>query len=127
MDEVHAPKLHITRSKHTGWLVITLTGEMDCMERESLDKLRESAALGRNCVIDLRGLGFIDSTGLGCLMAMYKRLKETDLKFRLVVQPTGPLRRILQITGLDRVFVLAETIEAAIESPEPKRQARKLL
>lgn len=66
-------------------------------------------------VIDLSGATFIDSSALGVLVGALKRMKEADGRLDIVL-PTSPLRRIFEITALDRVLVLHETRAEALSS-----------
>ncbi len=59
-------------------------------------------------VIDLSDATFLDSSALGVLVGALKRVKEADGQLDIVL-PTSPLRRIFEITALDRVLTLHET------------------
>ena len=72
-------------------------------------------------VVDLSETSFLDSTSLGVLLGAMKRLREQDGQIRLVV-PRPEVRRIFEITLLDRIFPLHETQEEALA--EPSDQAR---
>ncbi|GAA4760074.1 STAS domain-containing protein [Nocardioides endophyticus] len=63
-------------------------------------------------VIDLTGVTFIDSLGLGALIGIHKRARV--LQGSLVVVPSPAANRVLVATALDRVFKLHETVEAAL-------------
>jgi len=64
-------------------------------------------------VIDLSSATFLDSSALGVLVGALKRMKEADGQLDIVL-PTSPLRRIFEITALDRVLVLHETRAEAL-------------
>ena len=66
-------------------------------------------------VIDLSGATFLDSSALGVLVGALKRMREADGQLDIVL-PTSPLRRIFEITALDRVLVLHETRAEALSS-----------
>lgn len=55
-------------------------------------------------VIDLAAVDYIDSSGIGALVSLRKRLPG-DSALRLA-DPSDFVLKILQITGLDRVFVV---------------------
>jgi anti-sigma B factor antagonist len=64
-------------------------------------------------VLDLTEVTFVDSMTLGTLVANAKRARANGGELRLVV--TGsPIRRILEVTLLDRVFPIDETREQAL-------------
>lgn len=71
-------------------------------------------------VLDLSHATFVDSMALGVLLGAMKRVRAAGGRLRLVV-PQTELRRIFEITLLDRVLALDTTREAAlraVESPE---------
>jgi anti-sigma B factor antagonist len=68
------------------------------------DEIR--AALPATCVgldLDLSGLTFLDSSGLGTLVALHKTLRSRNGTVRLL-QPAPNVRQILELTRLHRVF-----------------------
>ncbi len=65
----------------------------------------------RRVMIDATKVDFIDSTGLGALVALFKMMGEGG---RIVVAGAKPpVRRLFEITKLDSVFVLVADPEAA--------------
>jgi len=99
------------------WTVVSVHGEIDAYTSPQLrSKLREVIDRGSlDLLIDLEGVGFMDSTGLGVLIGALKRLRERDGRVALVVT-RPPLLRILRITGLDQVFTLYESLDGAVAS-----------
>lgn len=97
------------------WTVVEVKGEVDLY---TAPKLREEILSrvesgDRKIVVDLGDVGFLDSTGLGVLVGALKRLKEQDGTLALVC-PQGAVLRVLQITGLDRVFPIHESVDQAL-------------
>lgn len=85
--------------------VISLAGELDLMYSERVEEqLRLSeAAEGRMIVLDLRGLTFIDSTGISVLLRAYLRAQEEGR--RLVLLPGPPfVQKVFSVSGMDRFF-----------------------
>jgi anti-sigma B factor antagonist len=73
----------------------------------------------RKLIVDLPAVDFIDSSGLGALVSALKRLKQTDPTgdIRLAdVQP--PVRAVLEIIRLHRVFSQFASVDEAIHSFE---------
>jgi anti-sigma B factor antagonist len=66
----------------------------------------------RQVVVDLGRVEFLDSTGLGVLVGALKRLRGVDGELSLVCAQER-LLKIFRITGLDRVFTLYESVDAA--------------
>ncbi len=97
------------------WNVVTVTGDLDMASAPSLRQAVVSAKLDRPMVVlDLRGVGFVDSTGLGVIVGLLKRLRTADGDLRLVIDEPR-VRRVFEITDLTRVFRLFATVDEAVE------------
>lgn len=68
-------------------------------------------------VVDLSKTTFIDSTGLGVLVGAKKRCESHGGWLRLA-KPQRDVRHMLWVTGLLRVFVIENDVEAAIAAQE---------
>lgn len=95
--------------------VLLVHGDADL---HSAPELRErlSSAIGDGAttlVVDLSQTAIVDSTSLGVLLRAMKDLRERDGQLELVV-PRADLRRVFEITMLDRIFALHETQEEAL-------------
>lgn len=97
--------LALESRNENGWAVLQVRGEVDLYTSPQLrDGITELLDQGANrIVIDLSGIEFMDSTGLGVLVVGLKRAKERNGEFALVCRE-GSVQKILSITGLDRVF-----------------------
>jgi anti-sigma B factor antagonist len=69
-------------------------------------------------VVDLSGLAHIDSTGMGVLVGMKKRAEAHGGWVRLACVPEH-VGRLFRSVGLTKVFVIADTIEGAINWTAP--------
>ena len=98
-----------------GSAVVIIEGELDVATSPELKELlRDLAARGiaRQLVIDLSACSFLDSTGLGLLVAAQR---SADAPLDLVV--TDPqIGRLLKITALDQLFDVHGSRAAALES-----------
>ena len=56
-------------------------------------------------VVDLSGITFLDSTGLGVLVTLWREARNAGGKFQ-VARPSAAATRILEITGVDSLFDL---------------------
>jgi anti-sigma B factor antagonist len=66
--------------------------------------------------VDLRDVGYIESEGLGTLVAVRKRLRPSDKSLCLVLDPQqSVLRRTFEITGLDKIFPIHPSLDDAVE------------
>lgn len=102
-----------------GWSVARVAGELDVA---TAPRLREQllAALTdgrRNLVLDLTGVAFLDSTGLGVIVGVLKRARTLGGDLRIVC-PEGSVRRVFEITALDRTMSLSDTVDAALAGAE---------
>ena len=99
-------ELDIESRTEDGWTVLEARGELDLY---TAPKLRDDV-LGiidrgdQRIAIDLNGVGFIDSTGLGILVACLKRVREREGRMVLIAPESSPLRRLLSLTGLEQVL-----------------------
>ncbi len=60
-----------------------------------------------NVLIDGEELDYIDSTGLGVLMGIYKKLQEKNLNIRIInLKPN--IYKLFDITGLNKIFSIQE-------------------
>jgi anti-sigma B factor antagonist len=95
--------------------VISLTGEVDLYTapefKAELVKVIEGWA--EHVVVDLSDTTFIDSTTLGVLISGVKRLRPRNGRLALVITDRN-IRKIFDITGLDRVFPIFEERERAL-------------
>ena len=80
---------------------VLFTGELDIAGAHEADEaVRQAESAGTGAVtIDLRGLTFMDSTGLRLLVAADRRAREAGRTLR-IVRGQEPIQRVLELTGL---------------------------
>lgn len=97
-------------------VILYLEGEMDLhtapLFRERLEAVVARYGVSR-VLVDLSGVAFIDSSGLGALLGRHRALRERGGGLRLAV-PEGRLRSILELAGLTRAL---EVLEAPPVAP----------
>jgi anti-sigma B factor antagonist len=102
--------------ERNGGVVISLVGELDLynahMVREEL--FAATARSPERLVVELSGVTFIDSTGLGVLIEARTRL--ANRKAFLLVAPGLETRRALEISGLDRHFAVHDSLDEALSA-----------
>jgi anti-sigma B factor antagonist len=101
--------LSLDRRTHGTWAVIEVGGELDLYTAPSFRESVLEAAGDTDApkvIVDFRGLGFIDSSGLGAIVACLKHLRERGGDLALAAPEGSGLRRLLDLTGLDRVLTL---------------------
>jgi anti-sigma B factor antagonist len=95
--------------------VLDVAGEVDVYSAPSLRE-RVTALLqpeSMHLVVDLTRISFIDSTGLGVLVAGQNRAGELGGGLSLVCQQERVLK-LFRITGLDQVFAIFPTLPEAL-------------
>jgi anti-sigma B factor antagonist len=94
-----------------GSFLIALGGEWDLYNRPELEAalIEAEAAAEPLVVIDLSHATFIDSSVLGALVEARKRMLERV--GMAVVAQDRQIRKVFEITGLDAVFTLYETLD----------------
>jgi len=97
--------------------VVSLEGEVDLYTapelKQELHRLVGEGA--KRIVIDMTATTFIDSTTLGVLLSVVKRVRPEGGAVVLVC-PDRNVKRIFEITLLDRVFTIVNTREEAFDA-----------
>jgi anti-sigma B factor antagonist len=96
--------------------VLSLRGEVDVANSQqvrdaALTMIKDGA---KRLVIDLSGTEYLDSAGLGVLVSLLKRTRESDLT--LVIAGAQPrVQRLFEITKLNQVFIMRENVASALQ------------
>lgn len=107
MASHNAQPLKVTTETVGEVTVVIPVGEVDIASVKALqDVLREALDSGRRLlVVDLEGLDYLDSTGLGCVTASRREAREAGGDLVLVCTRPRVLR-LFTITGLDQLFTV---------------------
>jgi anti-sigma B factor antagonist len=93
--------------------VVTIAGDLDVSTaaefRRSMHHVIDEGA--GSLVVDLTGVWLLDSTALGVMVGVHKRLLGLGGKLEIVC-PRDGLLRIFRLTGLDRVFAIHASLTA---------------
>ena len=103
-----------------GCTVVEVHGDLDLATQPQLrDGLQPVVDAGAaQVVVDLTGVGFMDSSALGTLVVMFKALRDGGGRLCLAgVQQ--PVRVLLRVTSVDRVIDVYDTVQAAERSMPP--------
>jgi anti-sigma B factor antagonist len=97
-----------------GRTVVVVGGDIDVYTAPELrNRLVELVEAGHyHLVVDLEGVGFLDSTGLGVLVGALKRVRVHQGSLRIVCRQER-LVNLFRMTGLAKVFPMFETVEGA--------------
>jgi anti-sigma B factor antagonist len=98
--------------------VVGLSGELDAYHSPRVKaELETLLAAGKTTVIvNLKRVAYIDSTGLGVLVAVRKLVLDAEGKLLLVILPESAVQRTFTITGLLGVFSIFEEEAAALDA-----------
>ena len=89
-----------------------IVGNRQDLKQRVLDELERGE---RRFLIDFTRTGYIDSSGLGVLVSLSKKIRELGGELRLA-NLNDDLRTLFELTKLDTLFQIADTRERALES-----------
>lgn len=103
------------RGEKNGITVLTIRGKLVTENSASLkaEVTALEAARVQKVLVDLRGLTYLDSSGVGALMAIFKRLGGDKGRVYLAGARNQPAY-ILKVVGFDKTLALCETVEDAL-------------
>lgn len=104
-----------TRTINDQTSLIDLEGEVDVYTAPQLKQqiitLLDSGV--KHVIVNLSAVDYLDSTALGVLIGGLKRLRERNGTLDLIC-PNQRIKRIFEITGLDKIFDIFSTEEEAL-------------
>jgi anti-sigma B factor antagonist len=92
-------------------ILITVIGDLDLESAPAMTAALKKVMGERPVVIDLSGVDFMDSSGLGVLVGAHQQAAAL-----LLAAPNQRLQKIFKITKLHKVFALHETLTEAVSS-----------
>jgi anti-anti-sigma factor len=101
-------------------ITIVLVGEADLANADQLRQVLFDAVaqLPMRITVDLRGLVFIDSSGIAVLVAARRAAMEHQCTFR-VTKPQGPVLRVLTVAGVLAALTQANSSGEAVGGAQP--------
>ncbi|MGW2830420.1 STAS domain-containing protein [Streptomyces sp. NPDC001286] len=108
------------------WVVAEVDGEVDAhtapMIRDAVIKLLDEGH--RHFVLDLGFVTFMDSMGLGAMVAITKRIRERDGSLR-IASVSGRVLRLFELSRMRESYdIYPSTAEAVQTAPSPGSLAR---
>ena len=101
----------------SGAAVLALAGELDL---GSIGALKEAVGhrltAEAHVVLDLAGLTFCDSTGLGAFVALHRQARSAEARFALAA-PRRRIADLFTLSGIDQVISVYDSVEAALSTP----------
>jgi anti-anti-sigma factor len=108
------PLFDVTSETKGQSALVTLTGDFDLQVAghvaEELTRLEAGAP--DLLVLDLSGLSFMDSSGMGVVAAAHARALDAGRRF-VVVRPPFSVRRAFELSNLNQVITIVEDLESA--------------
>jgi anti-sigma B factor antagonist len=98
----------------SGVAVLQVEGQLIVGNRQELKEMVQTALDRgeRRLLIDFSRTGYIDSSGLGALVSISKKIREAGGELRLSGL-NEDLRSLFELTKLDTLFAIAETPQQA--------------
>jgi anti-anti-sigma factor len=103
--------------------IVQPRGDLDIATAGTLHAALDGIERTEHLVLDLRGLSFIDSTGLHLLVALHQRAQRDGFQLTLLA-PAAPLDTAIQLCGLDGTLPFVEVVDAAQSEPPESASAR---
>ncbi|MEU9876478.1 STAS domain-containing protein [Streptomyces phaeochromogenes] len=114
--------LRVTDGEQRDWVVLRVSGEMDLVTSPVLrQRVHDAVADGRHSVVlDLSGVLFCDSSGVGVLIATRRLLRSCQGRLRLILPAQGAVdgshvNRVLGALGVRRLFDVYPDVDAAVD------------
>ncbi len=107
--------LELSSARHGDRTVVAVKGELDIVSRVDFTAYLDAAIEegGPKIILDLSGLGFIDTSALSTVVGYWKRLKSEGGALSLAGAHYGTAR-VLWITGLAQRLPMYDNVESAL-------------
>jgi anti-anti-sigma factor len=100
-----------------GATVLALAGELDLATIGVLkDAVGDRLTPEAHIVLDLAGLTFCDSTGLGAFVALHRQARTNGARFA-VAAPRRRIADLFTLSGIDQVIVVYDSTDSALSAP----------
>ena len=100
-----------------GTAICRVQGDADAASAPELREALVALTAYRRVVLDFSGVSFIDSAGLGCMIAGARRIHAANGAV-VLCSPRRAVGRLLRNVGMDRVIPMADTMDEALASLE---------
>jgi anti-sigma B factor antagonist len=109
--------MSFTMTKHGNVVVVDVDGQLIVGNRQELkQKVLDELDKGeRKFLIDFARTGYIDSSGLGVLVSLSKKIREQAGELRLA-DLNDDLKTLFELTKLDTLFQIADNRDRGLES-----------
>lgn len=112
------------------WAILRVSGEMDLVTSPAVRQhVHDAVADGRHSlVLDLSGVRFCDSSGVGVLIAARRLMRSCQGRLRLILPARGAedgshVNRVLAALGVRRLFEVYPDVTSALDETAPPLSA----
>jgi anti-sigma B factor antagonist len=101
----------ITVDEHETFVLVRLSGEFDLAASEAVETaLLPLEARFPTVILDLRGVTFLDSTGLRAIVSTDARSRKNGFELK-IVRGSEKVQKLLYLAGLDKILPLIDANE----------------
>jgi stage II sporulation protein AA (anti-sigma F factor antagonist) len=93
----------VTTERQGGLLRVVPTGELDIAAADALRAAIAERTGSEDLVIDLRGLEFMDTSGIQVVVEAFRAARDVGFRLRVIRAPSE-VQRVFEIAGLDAVL-----------------------
>ena len=108
--------LDVSVERRRGIAVAKVAGEIDLANTDDLEQqLSECLDDATALVVDLTAVEYLDSSALACLHRISRTAGDRGVVLQVVTGEGGMAKRLLAITGLDRVLPTKDSLDDALD------------
>jgi anti-anti-sigma factor len=114
--------LKVVECEQGEWAIVQVSGEMDLVTSPAVRQhVHDAVAEGRrSLVLDLSGVRFCDSSGVGVLIAARRLMRSCQGRLRLILPARGAedgshVNRVLAALGVRRLFEVYPDVASAVD------------
>ncbi|MBQ0988295.1 STAS domain-containing protein [Streptomyces sp. F63] len=118
--------LKVMEDEQGTWAILQVSGEMDLVTSPAVrQRVHDAVADGRrSLVLDLSGVRFCDSSGVGVLIAARRLMRSCQGRLRLILPARGAedgshVNRVLAALGVRRLFEVYPDVTSALDETAP--------
>ncbi|MCC3653320.1 MULTISPECIES: STAS domain-containing protein [Streptomyces] len=122
--------LKVMEDEQGTWAILRVSGEMDLVTSPAVRQhVHDAVADGRHSlVLDLSGVRFCDSSGVGVLIAARRLMRSCQGRLRLILPARGAedgshVNRVLAALGVRRLFEVYPDVTSALDETAPPLSA----
>ncbi|MER8042107.1 STAS domain-containing protein [Streptomyces sp. NPDC094032] len=114
--------IQVDEDEQNPWTVLRVSGELDLITSPLIRRRVHDAVAGgrRDLVLDLSGVRFCDSSGVGVLIAARRLMRSCGGRLRLILPARGAedgahVNRVLGALGVRRLFEVYGDLPTALD------------